>query len=132
VPLRDPVLTRDKAEDWMAAFRRFRADALRPLVTPELVAAHRANPRGPHSHELNMVLNFVRGPAFAMDRKPFVYLREPYDKYVVALMTPRGQEQIIVEDTIYSTEAEAVHGAFLQRLAAHGMDGALSEEDRRA
>jgi hypothetical protein len=131
LPLTDPAPIRDKAEDWMEEFRRRRVEALRPLVTPELVAAHRANPRGPHSHELNLVLNFVRGPAFPMDRKPFVHLRKPYSEYGLALMTARGEPAVLVDEPSYSSEHEAIHAAFLQRLAAHGLDDALSEEDRR-
>lgn len=131
MPLSDPTTTRDKAEDWMDEFRRRRADVLRPLVTPELVAAHRENPRGPHSHELNLVLNFVRGPAAALEGKPFVVLRKPYKEYGLALLTARGQPSVLLEDEAYASEADAVHAAFLQRLAAHGMDGALSPEDKR-
>jgi hypothetical protein len=130
MPLSDPTTTRDKSEDWMEEFRRRRVEALRPLVTPELVEAHRANPRGPHSHELNLVLNFVRGPAFPMDAKPFVHLRHPYDDYGLALMTARGEPATLSADTRYSSETEAVHAVFLQRLAAHGLDGALGQEDR--
>ena len=115
----------------MEEFRRRRVEALRPLVTPELVAAHRENPRGPHSHDLNLVLNFVRGPAFPMDRKPFAHLREPYSEYGIALMTARGEPVEIVEGASYRSEHEAIHAAFLQRLAAHGLDHALSEEDKR-
>jgi hypothetical protein len=131
VPLTDPTITRDKAEDWMEEFRRRRVKALRPLVTPELVAQHRENPRGPHSHELTLVLNFVRGPAFPLDRKPFVHLREPYGNYGLALMTARGEPAVLLEQTSYSNERDAIHAAFLQRLAAHGLDHALSEEDKR-
>ncbi|PWW24182.1 hypothetical protein JD79_03360 [Geodermatophilus normandii] len=129
MPLSDPTATRDKSEDWLAEFRRRRVEALRPLVTPELVEAHRANPRGPHSHELNLVLNFVRGPAEPMDGKPFVHLRVPYTEYGLALMQGRGEPVVHVEGAPYASETEAVHAAFLQRLAAHGLDGALREED---
>jgi hypothetical protein len=128
MPLSDPNTTRDKSEDWMAEFRRRRVEALRPLVTPELVETHRANPRGPHSHELNLVLNFVRGPAQPMDGKPFVYLREPYTDYGLALMRGRGAQPEILSDAHYSSETEGVHAAFLQRLAAHGLDDALNGE----
>jgi len=128
MPLSDPNTTRDKSEDWMVEFRRRRVEALRALVTPELVEAHRANPRGPHSHELNLVLNFVRGPAEPMDGKPFVYLRKPYTEYGLAMMRGRGELPEILPDAQYSSETEGVHGAFLQRLAAHGLDDALNGE----
>ncbi|MXP23450.1 hypothetical protein GIY30_19100 [Gordonia sp. HNM0687] len=113
----------------MDEFRRRRIADIRELVTPELVEAHRLNPRGPHSHELNLVLNFVRGPAHPMERKSFVYLKNPYDSYGLALMAGRGEPAEIVEGAEYSSEADAVHGAFLQRLHAHGLDDLLEGND---
>lgn len=130
MPLTDPTIYHDKTEDWMDEFRARRVEALRPLVTSELVAAHRENPRGPHSHELNLVLNFVRGPAAPMERKPFVHLRQPYDEYGLALMTPRGEAPVFLEQKTYPTERAAIHAAFLQRLAVHGLDTHLAEEDK--
>jgi hypothetical protein len=131
MPLSDPTTTRDKSVDWMEEFRRRRVEALRPLVTAELVEAHRANPRGPHSHELNLVLNFVRGPAFPMEAKPFVHLRHPYDDYGLALMAGRGQPATLLTDRSYSSETEAIHASFLQRLAAHGLDATVGQENGR-
>lgn len=114
----------------MQVFRKRRIEALRPLVTPELIETHRRNPRGPHSHELNLVLNYVRGPAFPMDQKPFVHLKKPYSEYGLALMTARGEPVVMIEGKTYSTENEAIHAAFVQRLVAHGLDDALSEEEK--
>ncbi|GAA4550643.1 hypothetical protein [Pseudonocardia xishanensis] len=105
----------------MPKFQKTRVEALRPLVTPDLVAAHRDNPRGPHSHELNLVLNFVRGPAFSMDRKPFALVLHPYDEYGLAFMTARGESVEVGPGSVYSSEPEAIHAVFLQRLEAHGL-----------
>ena len=127
MPLSDPTRFRDKSEDWMDEFRRRRIADIRHLVTPELIDAHRRNPRGPHSHELNLVLNFVRGPAYPMERKSFVYLKNPYNSYGLALMAGRGEPAEIVEGADYTSEAEAVHGAFLQRLQAHGLADLLGK-----
>jgi hypothetical protein len=131
MPLTDPTAIQDKTESWLQLFRARRAAALRPLVTPELVAEHRATPRGPHSRNLNLVLNFVLGPAFPMDRKPFVHLREPYSDYGLALMSARGTPPMPIEGESYPTEAEAIHAAFLLRLAAHRLDHALSSPHPR-
>ena len=72
--------------------------------------------------------DLVRGPAEPMDRKPFVHLREPYSDYGLALMQGRGEPAVLLTDASYGSETEAVHAAFLQRLAAHGLDHALTEE----
>lgn len=122
MPLADPSKYVDKSEDWMQKFREIRAEQLLPIVTDDLVEAHRQNPRGPHSHELNLVLNFVRGPAFPMDDKPFVYMKRPYDEYGLAQMAGRGTPAKVIEDELFSSETEAIHGAFLQRLRVHGLD----------
>jgi branched-chain amino acid transport system permease protein len=126
MPLSDPTKYVDKSEDWMDKFRQLRAEQLLPLVTDELVEAHRRNPRGPHCHELNLVLNFVRGPAYPMDDKPFVYLKQPYDEYGLAQMTGRGLPAKIIDDELFTSETEAIHGAFLQRLRAHNLDKNLT------
>lgn len=128
MPVTDPTRYRDKAEDWMDEFRRLRTEDIRPLVTKELVEAHARNPRGPHSHELNVVLNFVRGPAHPMEHKSFVYLKRPYDSYGLALMEGRGEPATVVEGAEFKSETDAVHGAFLERLHAHGLDEALGED----
>lgn len=125
--LTDPMRYRDKSEDWMEEFRRRRIADIRQLVTPELVEAHRQNPRGPHHHELNLVLNFVRGPAHPMERKSFVFLKNPYDSYGLALMAGRGEPAEVVEGAEFPSEADAVHGAFLQRLQAHGLTDLLEK-----
>ena len=121
MPLADPTTVEDKTEDWLRVFRALRVEALRPLVTSELLAAHRGNPRGPHSRDLNLVLNFVLGPAFPMQRKPFVHLRKPYSEYGLGLMAPRSTAPELLEGATYASESEAIHAAFLERLAAHGL-----------
>lgn len=121
MPVSDPTAFRDKREDWMQIFREQRVEALRPFITAELIAEHRANPRGPHSPTLQEVLNFVRGPAYPLEGKPFVYVREPYRDYRIARMTARGAPVEILPGERYTSEREAQHAAFLHRLAAHGL-----------
>ena len=125
MPLTDPTVYRDKSEDWLEEFRARRIAALRPLVTPELIAEHRARPKEPHSRELQLVLNFIRGPAAPVEGKVFVHVRRPYEEYGLAVMTARGTPPVLLDDGPFTTEREAHHAAFLRRLRAHGLlDGA--------
>jgi hypothetical protein len=130
VPLTDPTTARDNTADWFERFRAIRVEALRPRITPELIEEHRNDPRGPHSNELQLVLNFVRGPAFEMEGKPFVYIAKPYREYRVGMMTPRGKEAVVLEEETFATEREAQHAVFLRRLAAHGLDQDLEGSTR--
>lgn len=120
MPVSDPFAYPDKRNDWLETFRRQRAAALRPLLTPALIEEHRLNPRGPHSADLQLVLNFVRGPAVPVSGKAFAYMRGPGD-YGVGLMTARGAPAQIFDDRRYTSEDEAQHAAFLHRLAAYGL-----------
>lgn len=120
MPLSDPAVYRDKREDWLDAFRALRIDALRPLVTPALLEEHRANPRGPHGVELQLVLNFVRGPAMPMAGKAFAY-RAVDGQFRIGEMAARGARTTVHDDERFGTEHEAQHAAFLRRLAAAGL-----------
>lgn len=121
MPVSDPAQYRDKREDWLREFRARRIAALRPLITPTLLEEHRANPRGPHSADLQLVLNFVRGPAAPIEGKAFAYQREPYADYGIGTMTVRGAPTAIVPGQDFATEREAQHAAFLHRLVTQGL-----------
>jgi hypothetical protein len=123
VPLTDPTAYRDKTEDWLEVFRARRRAALLPLVTEELIAEHRANPKEPHSRELQLVLNFVRGPAIPVEGRSFVYVRRAYEEYGVGVITARGEPPVLLADGPFASEREAHHRAFLHRLEAHGLGG---------
>jgi hypothetical protein len=129
MPLTDPTAFRDKTEDWLEVFRARRLAALRPLVTAELVAEHRARPKEPHGRDLQLVLNYVRGPAAPVAGKVFVHVRRPYVEYGLAVMTDRGTPPILLDDGPFATEREAHHAAFLRRLEAHGLDAGLRGAD---
>lgn len=120
MPLSDPVVYRDKREDWLTAFRALRVAALRPLVTAALIAEHRANPRGPHSAELQLILNFVRGPALPMDGKAFAY-HTGEGSFHLGEMAARGTPTTVLDEQVFATEEAAQHAAFLRRLAVVGL-----------
>lgn len=119
MPLSDPAAYPDRREHWLERFRTLRVAALRPLVTPALVAEHRANPRGPHSPQLQLVLNFVRGPALPVNGKAFAYQHSD-GHFASGDMAARGTPARI-HDERYGTEHEAQHAAFLRRLVAVGL-----------
>lgn len=121
MPLSDPALYRDKREDWLEKFREIRCAALRQSITPQLIEEHRGNPRGPHSVQLQLVLNLVRGPLMPMNGKTFAYVRVPFKDYAIGHMTPRGEPCAIDSSSSYSNEDAAQHAAFINRLAVLGL-----------
>ncbi len=123
MPVSDPNGYHDQRDDWLACFRAQRVAALRPLVTPALIEEHRRNPRGPHGAALQLVLNYVRGPAVPVVGKAFAYQRSPGD-FRIGVMTARGEPAAIFEDQAYTSELEAQHAAFLYRLRAYGLHDA--------
>ena len=46
MPIQDPAKYRDKTDDWVAFYHRVRRRELEPLVTANLIAEHRSDPRG--------------------------------------------------------------------------------------
>jgi len=120
MPVSDPNSYHDPRSDWLAWFRAQRVAALRPLVTPALIEEHRSNPRGPHGAALQLVLNYVRGPAVPVEGKAFAYQRSPGD-FRIGVMTARGEPAGIFNDQAYASELEAQHAAFMHRLRAYGL-----------
>ena len=89
--------------------------ALRPLITEELIAEHAAKPLGQHSDALERVLNYLRrapqtGKYVLICTKPHVEWR------VGVLAGVRGQPVRVLDDAVFSSEAEAYHAVFLRRI----------------
>lgn len=122
MPLKDPARYRDKTLDWMAFFAQARRAALRPLITPALIAEHAEDPRGqdtPHSQALQDVLNYLHN--MPTDGKSFAYAEAPGNCYRVGVMQARGHGPVFPDDKTHDTERAAVHAVFLQRLRALGL-----------
>lgn len=130
MPVHDPLNYRDKRDDWLHEFRARRVAALRPLITPALLAEHEAQPRGPHSTELQLVLNLVRGPAVPLSGKTFAYVRDPFRDYGLARMTARGTPTDCIDGASYADENAAQHAAFLERLSALGLHSPQGDTPR--
>ena len=122
MPVVDPLRYRDKTVAWWEFFLRQRAAELAPLVTPEVLAEHLADPRGanrPHSHALRQVLDFIHNQP--TDGKSFAYMVKPYTDYRLGVMQARGTAPTIEDDVAYASEREAVHAVFLERLRRLGL-----------
>ena len=122
MPLRTPADYEDKNGHWMAFFAKARHEALKPLVTPALLAEHAEDPRGDrsqHSAALQEVLNYLHG--LPTDGKSFAYAEVPYARYRLGVLKGRGKAPDLSDPRVFATEQEAVHAAFLQRLVVLGL-----------
>lgn len=115
--LANPSEFPDKASSWNEEFdRRRRADILR-LLTDDVIAEHEANPLGYrrfHSWPLQRVLNYFR--AQPVLGKYFVYASNPWHEYRIAVVVGRGEPAEILEEPVFATEEEAMHGVFMRRV----------------
>jgi len=89
--------------------------AIRPLLTDELIAEHRRDPRGFHSDGLKRVLNYFRRSTALT---PYVIVcTQPFREWRVARVSGvRGQRPIFVDQQVLRSEAEAMHAVFLRRV----------------
>jgi branched-chain amino acid transport system permease protein len=86
------------------------------LISPQLIARHRARPLGPHDDDLSRVLNYFRRAAVA-DKYAILALRPLGDYQLVRLSGERGVAPGLVDETIYDSEEDAHHAVFLRRVA---------------
>jgi branched-chain amino acid transport system permease protein len=98
--------------------RRFDArlrDELRQLVTDELIEEHRTTNGKRRSDALERVLTFFRAAAVA-DKYAVLAVR-PFAEYrIVALSGRRGVPPRAVDDQVFKTPEDALHGVFLKRV----------------
>jgi hypothetical protein len=93
---------------------------IRPLVTDELIAQHRADPLGVHEGALREVLNFVRRNPDP-SRPRYLVLRAG-DRFTIAerAAVPGGEHPRVGSDE-HATRAEAEHAVFVLRLRDLGI-----------
>ena len=122
MPLKDPGDYRDRTADWLQFFAETRRRELAPLITPALIAEHAEDPRGedtPHSHALQDVLNYLH--YMPVDGKSFAYAETPYKAYKLGVMRARGNAPSLADPRTFTSEREAVHAVFMQRLSQMGL-----------
>jgi hypothetical protein len=110
----------DKALHYYERFDRELRAELRPLVTDAVIAEHRANPfgrRGPQSEALRRLLNYFRRAPQA--GKLGVVAVEPWHEYRLGVLSGvRGEPPKVLDEPVFATEEEALHGVFLARVRA--------------
>jgi hypothetical protein len=114
----DPSHHHDKAHDWIEYFGAQRRQEILDLLTDEIIDEHKANPIGYrkfHSPELQRVLNYFRTQPIL--GKYYVYSSEPWEDYRIAVVVERGKAPAILEEPVFASEEEAMHGVFLRRVA---------------
>ncbi len=121
---------RDRTAEAVAARRREIERGLAELVTPELVEEHRRQPVGRHSPALAWVLAYFRQAP--TDGKLVVHARRPDDASAgpgplpFSLLRLSGRPGVPHEPAAgegFATEHDALHAAFLDRVAELGGDG---------
>jgi branched-chain amino acid transport system permease protein len=108
----------DKALHYYERFdRRLRAE-LKRLITDELIAEHRKNPlgeHGPQSEALRRVVNYFRRAPQA--GKYVIVAVVPWREYRLGLLgAARGEAPKLLDEPVFASEAEALHGVFLARV----------------
>jgi branched-chain amino acid transport system permease protein len=108
----------DKALYYYERFDRELRRQLKALVDDAVVEEHRANPlgeRGPHSDRLRRLLNYFRRAPQA--GKYVVVATEPWREYRIgALSGVRGVAPQVLDEPIFASEEEALHGVFVARI----------------
>lgn len=108
-----PVGSQDDLDAVIAErFHARRVDALRPLITAEMVEEHRRAPLGPHSDGLQRVLNYLG--LFGIDGK----LITEHDDRAWFVCRVVGFPVVRVERVAgpLESEAQALHEVFRRRL----------------
>jgi branched-chain amino acid transport system permease protein len=105
----------DKQAIYLRRFNaRLRAD-LKRLITDELIKEHRTTFGKRRSDALERVLTYFRGAAAA--DKYAVLAVKPFAEYrIVALSGRRGVPPRAVDDQIFTSAEDALHGVFLKRV----------------
>ena len=104
----------DRQHQVYAVFNARLKAEIRALVTPALIAEHRARPLGPYSDALGRVVNFFRRPP-----RYGLYSSRPMREWqIIALPIEPGSPPRPLEDTRYQSEADAIHAVFLRHIAA--------------
>jgi branched-chain amino acid transport system permease protein len=105
----------DKQAIYLRRFdARLRAD-LKKLITEDLIQEHRATFGKRRSDALERVLTYFRSTAVA-DKYAALAVK-PFAEYrIVALSGRRGVPPRVVDDQIFTSVEDALHGVFLKRV----------------
>lgn len=125
----DPSKYRDRTRDWLDFFHSRRRQIIARMITPEVIEAHKRDPRGTggaHSRELGEVLRYIRN--IPSDGKTFIYAVKPFHEYRLARMAGAGGTTQLIGNEIFKAEGDAAHAVFLSRLGELGLwNSSISE-----
>jgi len=97
-------------------FERRLRPKIRALLTEELIAEHAAKPLGPHSDDLQRVMNYFRRQP--QPGKYILVAIKPWEEYRIGTLSgQRGKVVKILGDATFASEEEGLHGIFLRRVA---------------
>ena len=106
----------DKQELYYRRFNKRLRDRLKELITPELIAEHKADPLGHHSDALARVLNYFRRGEMA-DKYVIHRMKPAEERFrIMAVSGERGRPPRVVDDREYTEIKEAYHAVFLLRV----------------
>ena len=106
---------RDKQTIAVSRFNARLRQELKALITDALIEEHRTTNGQRRSDALERVLTYFRGAAVA-DKYAIVAV-QPFAEYrIVALSGRRGVPPRAVDDQVFATPEDALHGVFLKRV----------------
>jgi branched-chain amino acid transport system permease protein len=105
----------DKQAIYVKRFDANLRDELKRLISDELIEEHRTTAGKRRSDALERVLNYFRSAALT-DKYALLAVK-PFAEYrIVALSGRRGVPPRVVDDQVFKTPEEALHGVFLKRV----------------
>ena len=97
-------------------FERRLRPKIRALVTDGLIAEHEAAPLGPHSDDLQRVMNYFRRQP--QPGKYILVATKPWQEYRIGTLSgQRGEVVKLLGDEAFANEEDGLHGIFLARVA---------------
>ena len=103
-----------QVEVYLEFQRRLRA-RMRNLLSDALIAEHEARPLGPHSDDLQRVMNYFR-----QQPQPGKYILvavQPWAEYRIGVLSgARGEVAKVLDDERFTSEEAGLHGIFLRRV----------------
>jgi hypothetical protein len=97
---------------------------VRPAITAETIAEHKANPFGSgHSSALEILLRYLRRNPVPGNPRYVLLETKPYQEWVIALHPGGKAARITPTEARFTSQAEAQHAIFLARLRDLGDPG---------
>jgi branched-chain amino acid transport system permease protein len=101
---------------------RLQVEAIKSLITPEIIEEHKRKPIGQHSDALERVLIYLRTNHYQMQGKLIIVCTKPDEEWCLGeLSGVRGQPPKIYRQECFSSREEAEHAVFLRRLRNLGL-----------